>query len=210
MYVSEYTQYPNDAPVYEGDHLIVDSPVMYYKEVIPSVIVDTMKDELLEMEKVKTHYQHAEVGGIPDGVRDDSIRNSKLRWWYETHWACSIMSHYIGVANKNNWEYDLQMLESIQISIYDKDGHYGWHSDYGTSSNPNKTRKLSASLVVSDPSEYTGGDLEFIDYQGCIIKAPKEKGTIIVFDSRVPHRVTPITDGRRVSLVTWMNGPKLR
>ena len=42
------------------------------------------------------------------------------------------------------------------------------------------------------------------------VKMPKEKGTIIVFDSRLPHKVTPVTTGRRVSLVTWMYGPKLR
>ena len=210
MYVSQYKQIPSDNVHYEGDHLVADTPVMYYTEVIPDIIVDTMREELLEMEKFKVDFEDAHVGGESFGRENKSIRNSKLSWWYENHWACSIMSHYIGVANKNNWEYDLQMLESIQISVYEKDGHYDWHSDYGTSDNPDVTRKLSASLLVSDPSEYIGGDLEFIDYHGNIIKASKGKGTIIVFDSRVPHRVTPVTHGRRVSLVTWMNGPKLR
>ena len=64
--------------------------------------------------------------------------------------------------------------------------------------------------MITDPLEYDGGILEFIDYHGNTVVAPREKGSIIVFDSRIPHRVTPITRGRRVSLVTWMMGPKLK
>ena len=64
--------------------------------------------------------------------------------------------------------------------------------------------------MVTDPSEYDGGDFVFIDYHGNEINTPKEKGTILVFDSRVPHKVKKVTRGRRVSLVTWMYGPKLR
>jgi PKHD-type hydroxylase len=191
------------------DHVISEDSV-FFREIIPSPLVDMMVDELLEMQALKLEFEDGFVGGDIASRKDPGIRNSKLRWWYEDHWACSIMSHYIGIANKNNWEYDLNLLESIQISVYEKDGHYNWHSDYGTAEDPNFTRKLSASLLVSDPSEYEGGDLELIDYHGNFVKAPKEKGSIIVFDSRIPHRVTPVISGRRVSLVTWMYGPKLK
>jgi predicted 2-oxoglutarate/Fe(II)-dependent dioxygenase YbiX len=33
---------------------------------------------------------------------------------------------------------------------------------------------------------------------------------MIIFDSRIPHRVTPVTKGKRISLVSWMLGPKLK
>jgi hypothetical protein len=207
MYSRKYTP---RGPLITGDHVIADYPMIYYREIIPSTIVDTMVEELKEMERFGVDFEDSGIGNSLDAREDSKIRNSKVHWWYEHHWACSIMSHYIGLANKTLWEYDLQMLDSIQISVYNKDCHYDWHSDYGTSEDKNRTRKLSASLLVSDPTDYIGGDLEFIDYHGNIELAPKEKGTIIVFDSRVPHRVTPVTHGRRVSLVTWMYGPKLK
>jgi PKHD-type hydroxylase len=197
-------------PVDFGDHRIADQPLLYYREVIPTKIVDVMVEEIEEVERFNNGFEDAGIGGSRDDRNDHSIRNSKICWWPEEHWACSIMSHYIGLANKHYWEYDLTFLESIQVSTYQKDGHYSWHSDYGTSENCNFTRKLSASLLVSEPTDYIGGDLEFIDYHGNLTKPPKERGTIIVFDSRVPHRVTPITHGKRISLVTWMNGPKLK
>ena len=36
----------------------------------------------------------------------------------------------------------------------------------------------------------------------------KEQGTVIVFDSRDWHRVTPVTKGVRYSLVCWTVGPR--
>ena len=210
MYVSKSIN-QTEEPVVQGTHRIAQNPLVYYREVIPEKIVNVMAEELTEMEEFgSTRWHDAEVGGEASGRLDTSVRNSKLTWWYEEHWACSIISHYIGLANRKYWEYDLNVLESIQVSLYGKSGHYGWHSDYGTSEDGKFTRKLSASVLITDPTEYMGGDLEFIDYHGNVVKAPKEKGSVIVFDSRIPHRVTPVTHGKRISLVTWMYGPKLR
>jgi PKHD-type hydroxylase len=186
--------------------------IVFYTQKIPDKLVDLMIEELYELEKHENveKMQNAKIGSGDTSRLDNSLRNSKLHWWYENHWACSIFSHYIGIANKNIWEYDLNFLQNIQVTIYNEGGHYSWHCDYGTSKDRDFTRKLSASLLLTDPSEYEGGDLEFVDYHNNIIKAPKQKGTMIVFDSRIPHRVTPLTMGKRVSLVTWMCGPKLR
>ena len=101
-------------------------------------------------------------------------------------------------------------MESVQVTRYDKNHFYGWHSDYGTSADKGLTRKLSMSIILSDPEEYSGGKLQFIDYQGKVQNVDKTRGTVVVFDSRTPHRVTPVLRGQRISLVAWMMGPKLR
>ena len=185
-------------------------PCIFYQDVIPPKLVDLMVEEVEKINE-KKEFEDAKTGSLDKAVLDTKTRNSKIKWWYESHWVCSVFSHYIGIANKQQWEYDLNTLLGIQVSKYEApDGHYRWHSDYGTSQNSEFTRKLSASLLLTDPSEYEGGDLEFIDYHGNNVFAPKTKGSIIVFDSRVPHRVTPVTKGLRYSLVTWMYGPKLK
>ena len=185
-------------------------PCIFYQDVIPPKLVDLMVEDVEKINE-KKEFEDAKTGSLDKAVLDTKTRNSKIKWWYESHWVCSVFSHYIGIANKQQWEYDLNTLLGIQVSKYEApDGHYRWHSDYGTSQNSEFTRKLSASLLLTDPSEYEGGDLEFIDYHGNNVFAPKQKGSIIVFDSRVPHRVTPVTKGLRYSLVTWMYGPKLK
>ena len=39
-------------------------------------------------------------------------------------------------------------------------------------------------------------------------EAPKQRGTMIVFDSRVRHRVRKIKSGTRKSIVGWVVGPR--
>tara|TARA_B100001094_G_scaffold192836_1_gene186688 strand:+ start:6147 stop:6728 length:582 start_codon:yes stop_codon:yes gene_type:complete len=187
-------------------HIIAEANV-FYEQAIPKDLVDLMVEEL---PKHNDTYATASVGDWDDGRIAMEERNSKVSWMYEDDWCSSIFSHYFSIANKEQWEYDLNFLDGVQVTKYMPGDHYTWHSDYGTVEDNRFTRKLSATMLVTDPSEFKGGDLEFIDYHNNLIVAPKSKGTMIVFDSRIPHRVTPVTSGQRISLVTWMLGPKLR
>jgi PKHD-type hydroxylase len=57
-------------------------------------------------------------------------------------------------------------------------------------------------------SDFEGGNFEI---GGEHIKTPRcEEGSIIVFPSYTPHRVTPVTKGIRYSVVTWFVGPPFR
>ena len=69
-------------------------------------------------------------------------------------------------------------------------------------------RKLSFSLQLSDAKDYRGGEVEFVDSSGKRYFAPKQKGTLIIFDSRIKHRVRTIKSGLRKSLVGWVVGPR--
>ena len=68
------------------------------------------------------------------------------------------------------------------------------------------TRKLSMSVILN--SEFEGGNLEI---GGGHLQTPSfGEGSIIVFPSYTPHRVTPVTKGIRYSLVSWFVGPPFR
>ena len=47
-----------------------------------------------------------------------------------------------------------------------------------------------------------------MDDTGKTYFAPKQRGTIIVFDSRAQHRVLKVTKGQRKSIVSWIVGPR--
>lgn len=188
-------------------HIIAQDPFVFYEQIIPEKLVDLMVEELARYDR---SYVEGQIGDRTNGATFENKRSSKVSWMYEDDWVCSIFAHYFHIANKEQWEYELNGLDGIQITRYDVNDHYTWHSDYGTAEDERYTRKLSATILVTDPSEYEGGDLEFIDYHNNLVVAPRQKGSMIVFDSRVPHRVTPVTKGQRISLVTWMLGPKLR
>jgi PKHD-type hydroxylase len=70
---------------------------------------------------------------------------------------------------------------------------------------------MSIVIQLTDPSEYEGGDFEIDSQYPQLPKEEiREKGSVLVFPSFIPHRVTPVTKGVRRSLVSWIEGPKFR
>jgi PKHD-type hydroxylase len=108
--------------------------------------------------------------------------------------------------------YDIDGFESFQYTVYkskDKQ-HYDWHVDAGNLSTPYE-RKISATIVLTPPEKYEGGEFEIVmDGQVASPQLLKpEAGDVIFFDSRMPHRVRPVTSGVRKSLVAWVMGKNI-
>lgn len=138
---------------------------------------------------------------------DASSRNSDVIWAPQMSIVGCIASQYIKASNENSeWNYKYDWMEQIQLSRYEKDGHYDWHKDIFCPDSNNNQRKLSFSLALNHTSEYTGGEFRFKDLEEW--QQPElEKGSIMVFPSFLEHIVKPITSGVRYSAVTWVNGP---
>jgi PKHD-type hydroxylase len=97
-----------------------------------------------------------------------------------------------------------QFKEGFQFTRYEVGEYYGPHFDIG----PGKLteRKLSLTVQLSAPEDYTGGEL--IIYPDFV--APKDQGTMTVFPSFMCHNVSPVKTGVRYSLVSWLAGPQFR
>jgi PKHD-type hydroxylase len=65
-------------------------------------------------------------------------------------------------------------------------------------------RKLAFSVLLSDPGDFMGGDLAFSDR---VLDVARVQGTLTVFPSFLPHRVTRMTSGSRYVIVGWVLGP---
>ena len=107
------------------------------------------------------------------------------------------------------WNFDIVGFgEGLQVGTYisDNNGHYDWHIDCDSSTS---FRKISMSIQLSDPNDYEGGELQLFTKK-TITTLPKDKGTIIFFPSFLLHRVTPVTKGKRISLVAWITGPQFK
>lgn len=62
---------------------------------------------------------------------------------------------------------------------------------------------LSATLFLTDPEEYDGGELEIEGASGTMsYKLPA--GHMVLYPSSSLHRVTPVTRGERISCFFWM------
>jgi PKHD-type hydroxylase len=152
-------------------------------------------------------------------------RNSDIVW-LDDNWIYKEIHPYIHIANeKAGWNFQWNYSESCQFTKYKINQYYNWHcdswnepySDINDKNTYKKIRKLSVTCQLSDGSEYKGGELEFDtkDYEPdkrkekqSVIRAKEilPKGSIIVFPSFVWHRVKPVTEGTRYSLVMWNLG----
>jgi len=189
------------------------------KQILPmfAVAADVFSDEecqkIIEMEE-NLNLQKAL---ITNGVENLDVRNSEIsfiqfsenkKWIFE---KLRIATEYI---NENYFQFILDGFDHIQYTKYGKkNSHYDWHIDtkYGSGSWEIK-RKLSASVFLSDESEYTGGKLEILrSSKNKPLGNPRqERGSIVFFPSFLEHRVTKIKSGCRRSLVFWVEGPKFK
>ena len=145
------------------------------------------------------------------------LRKSKNSWISTNSWLGGFLWHYVMKANRKNFLYDISHIENdeIQYTHYNEGDYYNWHTDQDIRviEKPKElVRKLSFTLQLSDENEYTGGNLEFADFDDSKNKfiAPRTRGCLIVFDSRVPHRVCAVKSGLRKSLVGWVMGKRWR
>jgi len=135
------------------------------------------------------------------------IRESKVIWITpdpEINWVYQTLTDIITKLNADYFGFDLfGFIEGFQFTEYNApSGHYGKHVD---SIYKGTIRKLSFVLQLSDPKDYEGGKLQIhLGDNPDVMK--KEQGTLIVFPSPTLHEVTPVTKGRRYSLVGWITG----
>ena len=186
----------------------------WYETRIPESLMKSLLDDLDRVDE--NIFIKSEVNPHDSEVKD-SVRKSQHCWIPSTHWIGGFLWHYIRMANKDNFLYDISDIENnmIQYTQYNKGDFYKWHTDMDICdiNEPDQlVRKLSFTLQLTNEDEYTGGNLEFADYDDSTYRfsVPKSRGTVIVFDSRVPHRVTPVESGIRKSLVGWVVGKRWR
>lgn len=157
--------------------------------------------------------------GTAGGRVDHSVRSSDIRWIArrdpEFAWLYELVTDRAGEANRNAFGFDFNYLPEMQFTEYreGRKGHYNWHQDVFFTGDPDPKcahRKLSVVLQLSDPETYEGGDLE-LDVQSPPLRSDlRKQGSMIFFPSFIHHRVTPLTKGKRNSVVAWFEGPKWR
>ena len=128
----------------------------------------------------------------------------------ETTWVFEKLANVVSSLNSQYFRFDLTGFgEQIQLTHYDSSEHgmYGWHVDFGKTG---PSRKLSIVMQLSDPSEYEGGNLELQPHGKEVIKIKKQRGLVVAFPSWTLHHVTPVTQGNRQSLVSWITGPAFK
>ena len=160
-----------------------------------------------------SYSSSASVGGQSQGRIAKQIRSAEIyniEYSAQNKWIFEKVAKAVSVANATHFNYEISHIPpSLQLIHYpssaETPGHYDWHVDAGPG-HP-ATRKISFTAQLSDPNTYTGCDL-VVDDHGNKIQAVRDRGTISLFPSYMPHVVTPIESGDRYALVIWIHGSR--
>ena len=157
------------------------------------------------------HKQKPEVAQVgmnkPGGGVDTKKRTTTIAWipfkkMPEMYFQIEAIMQK---TNLNHFGFDnVRITEPAQFTEYPKGGFYDWHMDLDVNGSfEPPIRKISMTILLSDPSTFKGGELEFMEKN----KMPNLKqGQAIFFASFIRHRVAPVTKGIRRSLVMWFGG----
>ena len=160
---------------------------------------------------LKSEEAKVGMGKRPGGGYDPDKRITTISWipFKEMPEMYRDIEKTMLQANNNHFGFDgMRLTEPAQFTHYPTGGFYQWHMDndvVGKHQPP--VRKISMTLLLSDPSTFEGGELEFMS-KGKTAKLIQ--GQAIFFASWLQHRVKPVTKGERKSLVMWFGGPPFK
>jgi PKHD-type hydroxylase len=158
--------------------------------------------------------QQSTIGGAQRV--DGEIRNSSVGWLgldAASEWLFERIGQIVLASNQRLWHFELGgMAEQLQYSRYEAPaGGYDWHLDIASSSAmaAGARRKISVVVQLSNPDQCFGGELELRPARHVVVPF-LEVGSALLFPSYLLHRVAPVKQGARESLVTWVAGPPFR
>ena len=143
---------------------------------------------------------------VKNAVSDETKRQSTISWieFKKMQPVYDDLRYLVQKINRNNFGFNnIKITEPAQVSEYSKGQFYDWHTDSSIDMDTEPpVRKLSMTLLLNDPSEFEGGNLEIAEKKMSHMK----QGHAAIFASFLQHRVTPVTKGVRKSLVVWFSG----
>jgi PKHD-type hydroxylase len=205
---------------------------VWYETRLSEEVLDTLNADIAKGVDDNVLGEAVVGGQGRTGAVNKEIRDTGVAWLPTAHWIAPFLMYYVDRANRENFFFDVYGIdgEILQYTVYGPGKFYNWHRDDSldnkltahppthTEVRPDLTlnntrelcRKLSFSLLLSDPDDYEGGQFQLMGYDNKMYEVPQKKGTLIIFDSTTLHRVRPIKKGTRKSLVGWVVGPRWR
>lgn len=146
---------------------------------------------------LETNFQPSKIS---NGISNHNVRKSSVSFIEKIDFVDEKLKKilYENVKVKGA---TLTRFSRYQLTKYEKGNFYDWHTDYDDVHNKDRY----CSIVIQLNNKYEGGNLQYRDQNGEICEFEKGIGNLFIFFSILPHRVSPVTDGVRYSLVNWVS-----
>ncbi len=162
-------------------------------------------DEILSILPSELNYKEGTVG--TEELPDHESRKCLVSWMdvKKSNFIELGLKKIIINVNDIIWKLNIkgEWDGSLQFTKYSGKGdHYGWHVDNYLEGGSD--RILSIVYCLSKASDYKGAELDIEKSDQSIYTTVLDYGDFVVFPSTTPHRVRPLIDGVRTTMVGWM------
>jgi PKHD-type hydroxylase len=182
----------------------------HYGEVVMLLVIENF----LSGDEVKQFRAHMEQAKWESGIKTAGslARNAKqnLQLDDSSEIATALRHHILRKLGNHPLFISAALPGKIyppKFNCYTNGGTYGTHIDsaimHVPGTNISVRGDLSATLFLSEPDEYVGGELEIDGVQGGEgIKL--SAGDMVLYSSGFEHRVNPVTAGARYASFFWV------
>jgi PKHD-type hydroxylase len=188
----------------------VACPVPHAEEFAMLIVIDN----LLTKDEVGQFRLRLAAAGWADGADTAGTRSvavkQNLQLGRDDPAAKDLGNLILGKLGRHPLFVSASLAEKIWppvFNCYREGGHYGTHSDAALMRLPEAglaiRSDLSATLFLSEPEEYEGGELLVEDQFGAQ-PVKLQAGSMVLYPSSSLHQVTPVTSGERICAITWM------
>jgi predicted 2-oxoglutarate/Fe(II)-dependent dioxygenase YbiX len=182
--------------------------IITIKSAIPKDLIDSWNSTA---EHIPSRPSRTFDKSLPSGISNDrSVRSCEVRVvTFNNHrkFYLDILNNIYPFIDFHQHIFNVQLhrvLEMQHITYFEND-HYVKHTDVISNNKAPLHRKISLVLMLSDISEYSGGEL-MINNESVQL----EKGDMVMFNPTTVHAVEKVQQGVRKTLVMWALGPQWR
>lgn len=183
---------------------------MCHTPIVMLITIDQLLDKA-EVQSLRDHLSQCEweEGARSAGSLAQSVkRNQQLN---DAHPTAQALGHFILRRLAQHPRFVSAALPRRiyppKFNRYSGGGTYGTHVDSALMYLPNSHEQmrtdLSATLFLSEPDEYEGGELEVEGHFG-VQTVKLAAGDMVLYPSSSLHRVTPVTAGARIASFFWI------
>jgi PKHD-type hydroxylase len=174
----------------------------------------TVIEDLLSKQEVAKFTQSLDKGQWIDGKHTAGSQASKVKYNQQLDDSSALATELRNVVIRKLSANALFMSSALPNKIYPPKfnryqggEHYGLHVDSSVMPIPNSHQMLrtdlSATLFLSEPSTYDGGELS-IETQFGLQQIKLNAGSVILYPANSLHQVNPVTKGHRTASFFWV------
>lgn len=174
----------------------------------------TVIDNVLSSDEVRQFRAHLDKAAWHDGADSAGSMARKVKANQQiddsAEVAVSLGNHILRCLGRNTLFISAALPRKIyppKFNRYMNGGTYGTHIDSALMHIPGTPHSLrsdlAATLFLSAPDEYDGGELE-IETEFGAQQIKLAAGSMVLYPSSSLHRVTPVTRGARVASFFWI------